>query len=298
MDAHKCKLCSRSFASGRALGGHMRSHMATLPIPPKTPQLRDRTDSISSSSSSSEEDERNREEAEEKNREGEEKALGYGLRENPKRSFRFADPEFSFAVDTGSVVQDRESEAESPRNPTRQRSKRKRSTAESTPELEPVSSVSDTSPEEDVALCLMMLSRDKWRREVEEEESDLDESKLRRTQGKFRCETCNKTFGSYQALGGHKASHRKTKACAEDEAERGNVVSADLKTHECPFCYKVFGSGQALGGHKRSHILASSTTSNCSKLGLNLIDLNLPAPAEDDQLESSAVSDAEFIKSH
>ncbi|XP_057961005.1 zinc finger protein ZAT1-like [Malania oleifera] len=297
MDTHKCKLCSRRFASGRALGGHMRSHMATLPIPPKPPQFGDRTDSVSSSSSSEEEDERKSEEAEEKIREGEEKALGYGLRENPKRSFRFADPEFSFAADTGSVVQDRESEAESPRNPARQRSKRKRRTAESTPELEPVSSVSDTSPEEGVALCLMMLSRDKWRGE-EVEESDSGESKLRRTRGKFRCETCNKTFGSYKALGGHKASHRKTKGCAGDETETANVVSGDLKIHECPFCYKVFGSGQALGGHKRSHILASSTASNCSKLGVNLIDLNVPAPVEDDQFESSAVSDAEFIKSH
>ncbi|GLT48589.1 hypothetical protein SLA2020_222050 [Shorea laevis] len=48
----------------------------------------------------------------------EEKALVYGLRENPKKSFRFADPKFSFAPDSGSVVQDQESEIEL-RNPTR-----------------------------------------------------------------------------------------------------------------------------------------------------------------------------------
>lgn len=38
-------------------------------------------------------------------KEGEEKALFYGYRENRKRSFRLADPEFSFAVDAGYVVQ-------------------------------------------------------------------------------------------------------------------------------------------------------------------------------------------------
>ncbi|VFR02204.1 unnamed protein product [Cuscuta campestris] len=32
-----CKLCGKQFASGKALGGHMRSHLAPLPVPPKTP---------------------------------------------------------------------------------------------------------------------------------------------------------------------------------------------------------------------------------------------------------------------
>ncbi|KAK9275432.1 hypothetical protein L1049_022697 [Liquidambar formosana] len=333
MERHKCKLCSRSFANGRALGGHMRSHLATLPIPPKIHQLSDRTDSASfSSSSSSEEENRAEKEVEkeeEEEEEEEEKGLVYGLRENPKRSFKLADPEFSFTVDAGSIVQDRESETES-RNPTRKRSKRNRkvgitvefnqmmnlekrpklkrpSSAESQTEPEPVSSVSDTSPEEDVAMCLMMLSRDKWMgKEIEEDESDGE---------KYKCETCRKVFPTYQALGGHRASHKKTRSCFQDESESRNaaniaVIGSKKKIHECPFCYKVFGSGQALGGHKRSHLLVSSTTTtiaaaaavaaatNIGKFGESLIDLNLPAPMEDEavsQLEGSAVSDAEFI---
>jgi hypothetical protein len=57
----------------------------------------------------------------------------------------------------------------------------------------------------------------------------------------------------------------------------------------------VFGSGQALGGHKRSHLIGSSTSISgvveaSTKLENNLIDLNLPAPVEDD--EFSVVSDA------
>ncbi|BBH03122.1 C2H2-like zinc finger protein [Prunus dulcis] len=89
---------------------------------PKTQQL---TESASSSSSSSGEEPEPEQEQKLQEEEEEEKGLVYGLRENPKRSFRLADPEFSFAVDAGSVIQDRESETES-KNPTRRRSKRNR----------------------------------------------------------------------------------------------------------------------------------------------------------------------------
>ncbi|KAF2299083.1 hypothetical protein GH714_030470 [Hevea brasiliensis] len=241
MERHKCKLCSRTFANGRALGGHMKAHLATLPLPPKATmttqqQTGDRTESASSSYSSSGEEQ----ELEIKNREFEEKALVYGLRENPKKSFRFADPKFSFAVDAGSVVQDRESETES-RNPTRRRSKRtlksgfsenqkqnfdakklklkNPSSEESPTEPEPVSSVSNTSPEEDVAMCLMMLSRDVWTRNYEEEDQEQgkdrersvgmklkvpEEIKVGKIRGKLRCEKCMKLFRSSQALVAHK----------------------------------------------------------------------------------------------
>ena len=354
MEKHKCKLCFRSFSNGRALGGHMRSHMLNLPIPPKQEQPSqigdDETESASSSSSSEEE--------------GEDKGLGYELRENPKKSIRLADPEFSFAVDAASVVlQDRESETESSKNPTRRRSKRNRklgladpprfheqkkikldklSKTESWADPEPVSSISDATTEEDVAFCLMMLSRDKWieeqenqeRRHDEEDEEeaeaeaeeeerfvdetdDSDELKLFKTRarGKYKCETCNKVFRSYQALGGHRASHKKIKACApikevEFEPENAsNPCLADAKIHECPVCFRKFTSGQALGGHKRSHISGSAAAAAApappppprkasSKVGDSMIDLNLPAPIEDDdisQIEHSAVSDAEFV---
>ncbi|KAG5123216.1 hypothetical protein JHK82_029953 [Glycine max] len=288
MERHKCKLCSRTFSNGRALGGHMKAHLATLPLPPKPP-LSPSAASFSSNSSSEEATH-------------DEKSLIYGLRENPKKCFRLADPEFNMA----SVVQDRESETES-KNPTRRRSERTRRTVNS--ELkkaklsfmespEPVSSVSDTSPEEDVAMCLMMLSRDRWSNnnnniiiiinnvvsnddvvEEEEEGGRSVEIKLRRVRGKHKCQSCGKTFRSSRALGGHRS------ICEGS----GNAS----KTFQCPFCSKVFGSGQALGGHKRSHLMpsSSSTANNDSfRLKESFIDLNLPAPAEDDDL--SVVSDA------
>ncbi|ESW29301.1 hypothetical protein PHAVU_002G058900 [Phaseolus vulgaris] len=294
MERHKCKLCSRTFANGRALGGHMKAHLATLPLPPKPQRLHHSLNTFSSNSSSRAEleDDDNEEEDEEE----QEKALiNYALRENPKKCFRLADPEFN----SGSVVQDRESETES-KNPTRRRSKRPRRPANSQPKArpklsfmespEPVSSVSDTSPEEDVAMCLMMLSRDRWSKNTnaavgsdaleEEEERSVEEIKLRRVRRKHQCESCEKTFRSSRALGSHRS------ICGGS----GN----DSKIFECPFCSKVFGSGQALGGHKRSHLVpsSSSTANDSTRFKDSFIDLNLPAPTEEDDL--SVVSDAQF----
>ncbi|XP_058085916.1 zinc finger protein ZAT9-like [Magnolia sinica] len=329
MEKRTCKLCSKTFSNGRALGGHMRSHMTILsPSPPPKPQSQP-SPSSSSSSSSSEEEGNEAEEA---------KALSYGLRENPQKSFRIVDPEFSFAFDAGSVVQDRESETESSKHPSRWRSKRTRRQAESKPELElePVSSVSDTTTEEDVALCLMMLSRDIWMKdsikalpeseeEEEDEEEDEDEDEedysapelkfYPKGRSKYQCGTCKKVFRSYQALGGHRASHKKIKAFTTaatppatsamriQERESATVSAGradDRRVHQCPVCFRVFGSGQALGGHKRSHLSASTSAAAtaATKFNDNMIDLNLPAPVEDDdisQVELSAVSDAEFV---
>ncbi|XP_048141817.1 zinc finger protein ZAT9-like [Rhodamnia argentea] len=378
MERHKCKLCSKSFCNGRALGGHMRSHLVNLPLPPKpeeeeepppiqlrgaeTPRTTQWGPSPPSSSSSEEEGEGD-EEA------GKLQAPGYGLRENPKKSVRLADPEF--AIDAGSVVlQDRESETESSKNPTGRRPKSsateattqrrfffteedrhcRKKTKRMPSKAESASSISDETTEADLAFCLMMLSRDKWRREKshreqenvddsdeeededddeEEDEKDEEESEeskglvvkaLRiRNRGNYRCETCNRTFRSYQALGGHRASHKKSKLSdpatrvhpeqepAENVGENANPSSA--KVHECPFCFRVFASGQALGGHKRSHAINSTaaavkmTSHHVKSRATAWIDLNLPAPVDDDededdqlsQVEHSALSEAEFV---
>ncbi|KAF8005709.1 hypothetical protein BT93_K0099 [Corymbia citriodora subsp. variegata] len=151
-----------------------------------------------------------------------------------------------------------------------------------------------------------------------------------REKSKFECTICNKIFHSYQALGGHKASHNKTKENSASRKESGaNGVAAEVspspvgnsddklvksckiekgsvdgtthlsgqkvevsnesnkgkKQHECPICLRVFQSGQALGGHKRSHLLATNTRSLVAPKPIpeirDLLDLNLPAPAED-----------------
>ncbi|CAI0413250.1 unnamed protein product [Linum tenue] len=303
----------------------MKSHLAKLRIPPKSPPpaatpRRRRPDydpAIESSSSFSypgEEDELEVEQS--RPAAAAVVAAGgfggggdgiYGLRENPRKSFRVADPEFS----------DRESETES-RNPTRRRSKRTRNSGgdenkkppPAAAEQEPVSSVSDASPEEDVAMCLVMLSRDvNWKRRFSYESDEIEEGEGEKTENggeiekgssssgrnrgkKLKCEKCMKQFRSSQALGSHR------RICSLN-GMGNNVVAAAAaeRIFQCPYCYKVFGSGQALGGHKRSHLTGGGSypsPSAAAKIDKNysFLDLNLPAPVEDDEFSASVVSDA------
>ncbi|KAK1691980.1 hypothetical protein QYE76_008677 [Lolium multiflorum] len=59
----------------------------------------------------------------------------------------------------------------------------------------------------------------------------------------FTCKTCGRVFPSFQALGGHRASHKKPR------------LDGDLKPklHACSICGLEFAIGQALGGHMRRH---------------------------------------------
>ncbi|KAK8677223.1 hypothetical protein V6N13_142772 [Hibiscus sabdariffa] len=63
------------------------------------------------------------------------------------------------------------------------------------------------------------------------------------------------------------------------------------KGHQCPFCFRVFKSGQALGGHKRSHFVGGAEDRTLvikqdspDIPTATVIDLNLPAPVEDDAM--------------
>ncbi|XP_074574737.1 zinc finger protein ZAT9-like [Curcuma longa] len=335
MERYSCNRCFRRFNNGRALGGHMRSH-AVSALAAVAPLVQG--DSSASSSQALEA------EAEE----GKETAASasYGLRTNPRKSFRLVDPEFSSALPAlepaGSsvVVQDRESDTESTRADG---SQGKRSRAS------PASSVSDVSPAEDVALCLMMLSRDSsWgvAGEVhpsdgsneDEEEEEVERGQVTRSPAiptprkgrtRYQCGSCKRVFRSYQALGGHRASHKKNNGCVSAAGPGqifGEADSADgnagAKLHECPFCFRVFSSGQALGGHKRAHFSSSSSiavargtpvsvtlyppprslpstspvagSATKPANSISLFDLNLPAMA-DDEVELSAVSDMDCV---
>nr|GLL36335.1 zinc finger protein ZAT5-like [Ipomoea trifida] len=129
-----------------------------------------------------------------------------------------------------------------------------------------------------------------------------------------------------QALGGHRASHKKPKASSpsaipspeNQESYYEDVTTLSLqipgrvlppspilsnknKMHECSICGAEFTSGQALGGHMRRHRplppnAAATTTSSGgggredSSKSRNLMsfDLNLPAaPAEEERRETS-----------
>lgn len=64
----------------------------------------------------------------------------------------------------------------------------------------------------------------------------------------FECKTCNRRFPSFQALGGHRASHKKPRLADGEAAEPPKP-----KVHGCSICGLQFSIGQALGGHMRRH---------------------------------------------
>ncbi|CAI9096487.1 OLC1v1032649C1 [Oldenlandia corymbosa var. corymbosa] len=103
-----------------------------------------------------------------------------------------------------------------------------------------------------------------------------------------------------ETLSSRKAIAKKLSYNAEKK-----LKSKKSKGHECPFCHRIFKNGQALGGHKRSHFLnggngggggsgvAGGGGGAVVEVNNNpppvfkaeypeLIDLNLPAPLEDE----------------
>ena len=178
-----------------------------------------------------------------------------------------------------------------------------------------------TREEEDLANCLIMLSNatvDPLAAEPEESCASASKDEERRNpmnfiaplmqcrvpednnkakgvaKGLFECKACKKVFNSHQALGGHRASHKKVKGCfaaPQDHHDDTNLVDEVVitpeeffpkkpksslqfdhgsnnilasnskrksKVHECSICHRVFSSGQALGGHKRCHWITSN----------------------------------------
>ncbi|XP_014512829.2 zinc finger protein ZAT11 [Vigna radiata var. radiata] len=79
----------------------------------------------------------------------------------------------------------------------------------------------------------------------------LKRQREKESQEEFQCKTCNRKFSSFQALGGHRASHKKPKL--EGEEGKDLSLSRKPKTHECSICGQGFSLGQALGGHMRKH---------------------------------------------
>ncbi|XP_052200007.1 zinc finger protein ZAT5-like isoform X2 [Diospyros lotus] len=154
-----------------------------------------------------------------------------------------------------------------------------------------------TEEEEDMANCLILLAQ--GRSQDQPLKPNYDNMGLKFTSKRFveapatgngkvgmyvyQCKTCGRTFPSFQALGGHRASHKKPKAAAAAEAKRPIAFLSDddeeeqfkislhlmsnnnnrplssmagrssLKLHECSICGSEFTSGQALGGHMRRH---------------------------------------------
>ncbi|KAF8013205.1 hypothetical protein BT93_I1166 [Corymbia citriodora subsp. variegata] len=183
-----------------------------------------------------------------------------------------------------------------------------------------------TEEDHEVALCLLMLANNNTPVDVESpcapttneglENSDAfpvgdarvgvdhnaDGGGRWDSNSQFECSSCKKVFGSHQALGGHRASHKNVKGCfamarsgdGEDHSGEDNMT-LDIG-HQCSICLKVFSSGQALGGHKRCHWEKGEEPPFLAQ-GLgpfmtmkepppSTLDLNLPASVGEDSASS------------
>ncbi|KAK6946530.1 hypothetical protein RJ641_014074 [Dillenia turbinata] len=198
------------------------------------------------------------------------------------------------------------------------------------PQTSPGYSVDSTMTDEDheVANCLLKLANTCATVSQSESDNSVRDMQAVTTTTttadclRFECSSCKKVFGSHQALGGHRASHKNVKGCfaitrindvdggyidnegavrEKDHGEDGDLekMMMVLGGHKCSICLRVFSSGQALGGHKRCH-WEKGETSSLTTLALAGfqhygfmdggcgLDLNLPAPLEEDDSSYSA----------
>ncbi|XP_072972894.1 zinc finger protein ZAT9-like [Typha angustifolia] len=386
---HDCKVCGKSFPCGRSLGGHMRSHLSSMNPSSELEQrmqragygLRENPKKTSRLSDFDGDGER---------RDKLCRVCGKGF-SSWKSLFGHMSchswrSNLTWEEEEEVVVEEEEGEVQEERQESSEsllgsefiamRRRRRSRRVASIPAAS--SSLSELEKEqEDVALSLMMLSRDigfwgenclvledkgSWKEDTDEKgseeclpriglkkvnsdkndnfkepkanSSNVDElehsdeasclnpfkektpnptlARKRRTNGgdlgqtiakrsRFTCSRCNKSFHSYQALGGHRASQKRMNGCCVAKTDEHSFEtdasfesrpveemvnkSRNVKEHECSICYKVFSSGQALGGHKRSHLVASNQSliaQQPSPTIPDLIDLNLPAPMDED----------------
>ncbi|KAI0500401.1 hypothetical protein KFK09_018613 [Dendrobium nobile] len=165
---------------------------------------------------------------------------------------------------------------------------------------------SSSSEEKDMANCLILLAGGPPPKKIK--------SKTVAPNGKakvifFVCKTCNKCFPTFQALGGHRTSHKKHPITPVQEKKTGEIEEDSIqltmnsfpnsnngkaaRVHECVTCGAVFSSGQALGGHMRRHrqtslpeLVEAKEAKNKKENIVLSLDLNLPA-SEDDNILSA-----------
>ncbi|MCL7042584.1 hypothetical protein MKW94_008148 [Papaver nudicaule] len=123
----------------------------------------------------------------------------------------------------------------------------------------------NTTSIENMAKFLMLLSRSRGDHIEYQSMAPQPTSTASRV---YECKTCNRQFPSFQALGGHRASHKKPRLMDQISVDNHSAEAAKPKIHECSICGLQFAIGQALGGHMRRHRAAMAENSSTTAAGL------------------------------
>ncbi|KAL6503087.1 hypothetical protein OROHE_023716 [Orobanche hederae] len=180
--------------------------------------------------------------------------------------------------------------------------------------------------EKDVAAnCLILLAKGR----IQKPAAAVLAAEVTAEGNNYKCQTCRRSFPSFQALGGHRASHNKkliykykpTRAVDESSPFSSHGESTKLtlqipsgisgcpqnktniRVHGCSMCRAEFSSGQALGGHMRRHrplpnaaVGSHGESRDQAKRPRTILslDLNLPAP-EDNHHENKQENMFSFV---
>ncbi|KAE8732046.1 hypothetical protein F3Y22_tig00002237pilonHSYRG00079 [Hibiscus syriacus] len=346
-----CKFCNKRYPCGKSLGGHIRTRMnndncgESGTVPPAELIFNGRI----------------------VKRVTEAEADGNGLREPKENQEILCFRQCSFAqrhdlqrmrkigsfVKKQKRVMDSQSDTKTSSTPSkRRRSKRIRYRSNEVYSNNSVvmaigsSSVSEIEQEqEEVAMCLMMLSRDssgcckKGLSSIadssdnnsvilEAKSSSIDvkitiknamkqrDNKLKSTESvmthedccnnpskgsKYECLTCKKAFDSHRALGGHKANHTKANGCNEDSLENDVFIIpiTDIKVTKPSPQGRALNNPRVSSSHfeggAEDRTLAIKQDSPDMPIS-TVIDLNVPAPVEDDAMGNDGISPWEIFE--
>ncbi|XP_059643361.1 zinc finger protein ZAT5-like [Cornus florida] len=167
-----------------------------------------------------------------------------------------------------------------------------------------------TTEEEDMANCLILLAQGGQTPKPAQTVNKAAAGPL------YECKTCNRCFSSFQALGGHRASHKKASVAGEEKKVLAFMQEEDYKfnhhsttalslqisnrvllsssnnkyskVHECSICGAEFMSGQALGGHMRRH-------RNRSMPSMGTSSSSSPADSSQDQAKKPRSSSSNVL---
>ncbi|XP_047323785.1 zinc finger protein ZAT5-like [Impatiens glandulifera] len=128
-----------------------------------------------------------------------------------------------------------------------------------------ISMMTSSEEDEDMANCLILLAQGIRSPAADQnrvdEQGDLDCDNRKKDNNNnsvvvsdaYECKTCNRTFPSFQALGGHRASHKKPKIMITQEKQSLTTDHGHGHGHDHDKVIEIIDGGGGGGGEKEIH---------------------------------------------